>query len=146
MQITNVFLSMLAATTAVFGSPLTKREVKSMMAAGAAEWTIETFTRTCNAEDTSCDYSCVINTHTSNPTACKFTTTGSPASRASSNAMCGVYTITSGWSGQFGDDAGFTVFSITDQKLIIWPAYTDKQLINGKAVTPDQSYAPQYLP
>ncbi|KAK2013483.1 hypothetical protein LZ32DRAFT_259368 [Colletotrichum eremochloae] len=146
MQITNIFLSTLAAATAVIGSPVTKREVKSMMAAGAAEWTIESFVRTCNLENTSCDYSFTINTHTTDPTACKFTTTGSPASRAASYAKCGVYTVTSGWSGQFGEDAGFTTFSVTNQKLIIWPAYTDKQLVNGKVVSPDQSYAPQNLP
>ncbi|WYZ43287.1 hypothetical protein EsH8_VI_000986 [Colletotrichum jinshuiense] len=145
MQITNIFLSALAAATAVSGSPVAKREVKSMMAA-APEWTIEAFTRTCNAEDTSCDYSFNINTHTAATTACKFTTTGSPASRAASNAKCDAYTVTSGWSGQFGADAGFTTFSVTDQKLIVWPAYTDKQLVNGIAVNPDQSYAPQNLP
>ncbi|KAK2051349.1 hypothetical protein LY76DRAFT_651362 [Colletotrichum caudatum] len=146
MQIANVFLPMLAAAATVSGCPITKREVKSMMAAGAAEWTIEAFVRTCNAENTSCDYGFTINTYTTDPTVCKFTTTGSPASRAPSNAKCGVYTVTSGWSGQFGEDAGFTTFSVTDQKLIIWPAYTDKQLVNGKVVSPDQSYAPQILP
>ncbi|KAK1702204.1 hypothetical protein CaCOL14_011990 [Colletotrichum acutatum] len=146
MQITNLFLTALTAANAVSGSPVMKREVKSMMAAGVAEWTIEAFTRTCNAEDTSCDYSFNINTHIADPTACKFTTTGAPASRAASNAKCGAFTVTSGWSGQFGPDAGFTTFSVTDQKLIVWPAYTDKQLVNGQAVNPDQSYAPQNLP
>ncbi|KAK2027534.1 hypothetical protein LX32DRAFT_640817 [Colletotrichum zoysiae] len=139
MQITNIFLPMLAAATAVSGSPVSKREVKSMMAAGAAEWTIEAFVRTCNAENTSCDYGFIINTHTTDPTACKFTTTGSPASRAPSNAKCGVYTVTSGWSGQFGEDAGFTTFSVTDQKLIIWPAYTDKQLVNDPALNTENA-------
>ncbi|KAK1566220.1 uncharacterized protein LY79DRAFT_529212 [Colletotrichum navitas] len=146
MQITNIFLPVLAAATAVSGSPVAKREVKSMMASGVPEWTIETFIRTCNSKNTACDYSFTINTHMTGPTACKFTTTGSPASRAPSNAKCGAYTVTSGWSGQFGDDAGFTTFSVTDQKLIVWPAYTDKQLINGQVVSPDQSYAPQNLP
>ncbi|KAH0422593.1 small secreted protein [Colletotrichum kahawae] len=144
MQITNIFLSALAAA-AVSASPVEKRDSVSMMAA-VPEWTIEKFTRSCNAEDTSCDYSFSINTHTADATACAFTTTGSPASRAASNAKCGAYTVTSGWSGQFGPDAGFTTFSVTDQKLIVWPAYTDKQLVNGQAVNPDQSYAPQNLP
>lgn len=31
-------------------------------------------------------------------------------------------------------------------KLIVYPAYTDKQLTNGTVVTPDQSYTPQALP
>ncbi|GKT49670.1 uncharacterized protein ColSpa_09851 [Colletotrichum spaethianum] len=146
MQITNILFSALAAAAAVSGSPVAKREVKSMMAAGVVEWTIESFVRTCNAENTSCDYSFTIDTHITAPTACKFTTTGSPASRAASNAKCGAYTVTSGWSGQFGEDAGFTTFSVTDQKLIVWPAYTDKQLVNGQVVSPDQAYAPQNLP
>ncbi|TEA19135.1 hypothetical protein C8034_v010464 [Colletotrichum sidae] len=145
MQITNIVLSALATAAVVSASPVAKRETKSMMAA-APEWTIEGFTRTCNAQDTSCDYSFNINTHTAAVTPCKFTTAGSPASRAASNAKCGAYTVTSGWSGQFGPDAGFTTFSVTAQKLIVWPAYTDKQLVNGKAVSPDQSYAPQNLP
>ncbi|TDZ49802.1 hypothetical protein CTRI78_v007843 [Colletotrichum trifolii] len=86
MQITNIFLSALATAAAVSASPVAKRETKSMMAA-APEWTIEGFTRTCNAQDTSCDYSFNINTHTAAVTPCKFTTAGSPASRAASNAV-----------------------------------------------------------
>jgi hypothetical protein len=31
------------------------------------------------------------------------------------------------------------------KRLIVWPAYSDSELVNGKAVTPDKSYAPQTL-
>ena len=76
--------------------------------------------------------------------------TGSPASRqkAGGPGKCGAYTVTSGWSGQFGEGNGFTTLSVVDQakKLIVWPAYTDKQLAGGKVVKPDQAYAPTKLP
>ena len=61
---------------------------------------------------------------------------------------CGKYTISTGWSDQFGKDQGFTTLSVVnnDIKQIIWPAYTDKQLSGGKLVKPDQSYSPAKLP
>ena len=45
-------------------------------------------------------------------------------------------------------DQGFTTLSVVDSaaKTIVWPAYTDKQLVNNTVVTPDQSYTPQNLP
>ncbi|GKU14751.1 unnamed protein product [Fusarium langsethiae] len=60
---------------------------------------------------------------------------------------CGDYTVTSGWSGQFGPGNGFTTFSVVSSKRqIVWPAYTDKQVQGGKVVKPDQSYTPANLP
>ena len=122
-------------------------EAKSMMA-NVAEWTIEGMVRTCNSADTSCNWSFNIDTHTANPTACHYTVTGSPASQAPEKGVqCGVFTVTSGWSGQFGPGNGFTTLSVINYgaKLITWPAYTDKQLGNGAVVTPNQSYAPATL-
>ena len=133
-------LAILLAAAATAGA-------KSMMAS-VPEWTIEWMVRTCNGADTSCNWSFSIDTHTGNPTACQFTVTGSAASHAPANGVhCGVYTVSSGWSGQFGPGNGFTTLSVVDytQKLIVWPAYTDKQLANGVVVTPDQSYAPATL-
>lgn len=120
---------------------------KSMMAANTAEWTIEMFKRTCNANSTSCDYSYFIDTHTANATPCSYTIHGSPAENTDYNGIkCGSYTVSSGWSGQFGPGNGFSTLSVTDGTNIIYPAYSDRQLVNGTAVSPDQSYAPQALP
>jgi len=113
------------------------------------QWVIQGFTRTCNAADTSCTVSFAVNTQQSPATACSYTVTGSPASQASTNGItCGPYTISSGWSGQFGPGNGFTTWSVVDfsKRLIVWPAYNDRELVNGAAVTPDKSYAPQNLP
>lgn len=62
-------------------------------------------------------------------------------------AKCGTFTITSGWSGQFGADKGFTTVSVvSSKKQIVYPSYTDKQLAGGKVVKPDQKYSPASLP
>lgn len=120
---------------------------KSMVAAATPQWTIKSFVRTCNTANTSCKYSYTIDTHVGTPTPCTYTATGNPASRASyNNVKCGAYTISSSWSGQFGDGNGFQTLAVTNGKVIVYPAYTDKQLVNGKVVSPDQSYAPQNLP
>lgn len=137
-----------ALTASVIASPApAPADAKSMMA-NVPQWTIERMVRTCNAADTSCKWSFNIDTHTANPTPCQYTVTGKPASHASTNGVrCGVFTISSGWSGQFGPGNGFTTLSVVDytKKVIVWPAYTDKQLANGVVVRPDQSYAPVTL-
>jgi hypothetical protein len=60
--------------------------------------------------------------------------------------MCGSYTVTSGWSGQFGAGNGFTVLAVKDTtaNLIAYPSYTDNQLAGG-AVVADQAWATQPL-
>lgn len=71
---------------------------------------------------------------------------GSPANRESYTSIrCGKFTVSSAWSGQFGAGNGFTTLAVTDDESIVFPAYTDKQVVNGVAVSPDQSYAPQDL-
>ncbi|KAL3475958.1 hypothetical protein BJX99DRAFT_228649 [Aspergillus californicus] len=119
---------------------------KSMMA--NASWTITDLKRVCDSADTSCTWTFGINTG-SNATECTYVVNGSPASRANGGPSdCGAYTITSGWSGQFGADNGFTTLSVVEEasRQIVWPAYTDKQLANGTVVKPDQSYTPSILP
>ena len=140
MQFTS---SLLVATTAALS--VSAYPAKSMMAASASEWTIETFTRTCNSDNTTCDISFTIDTGSKTP--CSYSVNGSPATQQSySGQVCGAYTISSGWSDQFGVDHAFTTLSVTDQTNIIYPAYTDQQLVNGGAVSPDQSYQPAALP
>ncbi|PHH62102.1 hypothetical protein CDD81_7595 [Ophiocordyceps australis] len=124
----------------------------SMMAAGQ-EWTIEQLQRKCDNKDSVCDWTFSVNTHEPNvkPTACKLTVKGAGSTVASRSnggpVNCGPYTVTSGWSGHFGDGQGFTVLSVVDNKkhLIVWPGYTDKQVEGGEVVTPDQSYTPTSL-
>ena len=123
--------------------------VKSM--ATTDKWIIENMKRTCNSGDTSCAWSFTINAGGSR-TGCSYTVKkdgSTPASRSPNKGTdCGVYTVTSGWSGQFGPGNGFTTLSVVNnpKRLIAWPAYTDKQLVNGKVVKPDQSYPVQALP
>ncbi|KAK8088993.1 hypothetical protein PG997_003954 [Apiospora hydei] len=123
---------------------------KSMMASG--EWTIESLKRTCNADDTSCDWEFKINTNTPGVAvqACKVTAKGKPASQTDVKEpqWCGPYRVTTGWSDQFGKDNGFTTLAVVNEakKLIVYPAYQDKQLKNGVPVVPDQKYTPAALP
>ncbi|KAL2021730.1 hypothetical protein VTK56DRAFT_6673 [Thermocarpiscus australiensis] len=149
MHFNKVLLGLIAAASNVLAAPALNTRAQEVSAmADVPQWTVKSFTRTCNDADTSCTVSFGIDTHTAPVTNCQYTVTGAPASRTSTNGItCGPYTISSAWSGQFGDGNGFTTWSVTDwsQKLIIWPAYTDRELVNGQPVSPDKSYAPQTL-
>lgn len=120
---------------------------KSMMATGP-QWTLQNTKRVCNAEDTSCTWTFGIYPGSGDATACTYVVKGDTASQANGGPSdCEDYTITSGWSGQFGEGNGFTTLSVVNKaRQIVWPAYTDKQLEEGKVVKPDQSYAPVTLP
>ncbi|KAI1843280.1 hypothetical protein JX265_007755 [Neoarthrinium moseri] len=139
-------VSTLFAASALAAPAQPRAETKSMMA--AAEWTIESLKRTCDSGDTLCSWEFGINTGA--VTACSFSVSGSPASHTDlvSAATCGDFSVTTGWSDQFGADNGFTTLAVVDNvnRLIVYPAYTDKQLVNGVVVVPNQSYTPQALP
>lgn len=142
MQLTQLLLATLCAAPAVLAAPV------SMMA-NSPEWTIQSMKRVCAADDSSCTWTFGIYPGSGDATACKLVVTANTASQANGGpASCGDYTVTSGWSGQFGPGNGFTTLSVVNNKSrqIIWPAYTDKQLAGGNVVTPDQSYAPAALP
>lgn len=142
MQLRTILVSAMATLPCL----ATPTEI-SMMADASPQWTIQSFKRTCNSADTSCGYSYSINTHLAAAIPCSYTATGSPASQASyGNIRCGVYTISSSWSDQFGSGNGFQTLAVTDGKLIVYPAYRDTQLVNGQVVSPDQSYTPQNVP
>ena len=145
MQTIQLLLATLFAASAVIAAPVAS---KSMMASGS-EWTIESMKRVCNTNDTSCTWTFGINTGSGAATNCTLVVAATDASEANGGpATCGAFTVTSGWSGQFGQGNGFTTLAVVDNtnREIIWPAYTDVQLADGQVVTPDQSYAPAALP
>ncbi|KAG5921542.1 hypothetical protein E4U42_005799 [Claviceps africana] len=150
MHFTQTILAALVAATSALGAPAGAE--KSMMAAEMPNWTFEGVVRNCDAADNQCTVTFQINPKTSGRTPVSFVTNRNGATGASQNngaaQTFGDYTITSGWSGQFGPGNGFTTFAVADNKnrLITYPSYTDNQLANGKVVTPDQSYTPQALP
>lgn len=140
-------LSISGAFAAPAPEPAT--EVVNMMATAAPQWTIQSLKRPCNKANTQCDWSFSIYPGTGKAVACKYSVKGSKASeRSGGPANCGDYTVTSGWSGQFGPGNGFTTLSVVNNKSkkIVFPAYTDKQLAGGKTVKPDQKYTSQALP
>ncbi|KAK7907959.1 small secreted protein [Apiospora marii] len=149
MLYTSLFSTLFAAVALAAPAP-SPAASKSMMAAG--EWTIESLKRTCNADDTACDWEFGINTNTPGVAvqACKITAKGKPASQTDIKEpqWCGPYRITTGWSDQFGKDEGFTTLAVVDEgkRQIVYPAYQDKQLKNGVPVVPDQKYTPAALP
>lgn len=149
MHFNTAVLALLAAAGNTLAAPVLDARAEPVSAMAAVpQWIVKSFLRTCNAGETSCTISFGIDTQTSPVTNCSYTVTGTPASRASTSGItCGAYTISSGWSGQFGPENGFTTWSIVDwsKRLIVWPAYTDRELVNGVAVTPDKSYTPQTL-
>ncbi|OJI98055.1 hypothetical protein ASPVEDRAFT_37488 [Aspergillus versicolor CBS 583.65] len=141
--LTQAILAALACTPALAAPAKTK----SMMIK-ESEWTIESLKRECNDDDSKCTWTFGINPG-SGATDCTYEVEGSPASEANGGPVnCGPYTITSGWSDQFGPEEGFTTLSVVKEETreIVWPAYTDKQVDGGEVVVPDQSYTPQILP
>ncbi|KAI0104965.1 hypothetical protein GGR51DRAFT_520451 [Nemania sp. FL0031] len=135
MQFSTSAIAAILSASAVFAAP-----------AAIPNWTMTGLKRVCNAADTSCTWSFGINTNTGvAATPCSFTVTGSPASNGNLNAAkaCGTFSVTAGWSGQFGPGNGFTTLAVFNNanKQIAWPAYTDAELAGGKAVTPDKSWA-----
>ncbi|KAF4453651.1 small secreted protein [Fusarium austroafricanum] len=137
----------LIAATGVSAAPAA--DSVNMMAA-TPQWTIRDAKRYCRSDDSVCFWKFGVDTGNGKPTECKYEVKGPKASkaRAAGPFTCGDYTVTSGWSDQFGPNNGFTTLSVVSKskKQIIWPAYTDKQLAGGKIVKPDQSYAPASLP
>ncbi|KAJ5880784.1 uncharacterized protein N7473_011837 [Penicillium subrubescens] len=146
MQLSQLLLATILAAPAALAAPVASSV--SMMAA-SPEWTIQSMKRVCATNDSSCTWTFGIYPGSGDATACKLVVTANTASQANGGpSSCGDYTVTSGWSGQFGPGNGFTTLSVVNNKSrqIIWPAYTDKQLAGGNVVTPDQSYAPAALP
>ncbi|OAQ63997.1 hypothetical protein VFPPC_16144 [Pochonia chlamydosporia 170] len=150
MQLTQTIVAALFAASSVVAAPAPSE--KSMMTTGVPQWTIEGVKRVCDGADNQCNWTFKINPKIYSKTPVNFVTKRSGATPASQNngvaQNFGDYTITSGWSGQFGPGNGFTTLAVVDNKnrRITWPAYTDKQVAGGKVVSPDQSYAPQNLP
>lgn len=148
MQLTKTLVAAIFAASTAAAAPTDG--AKSMMASDP-QWTIENLKRVCAQDDSHCTWTFGINTHLpgAQTTACTHNVGGPGASHAnpSGASNCGDYTVTSGWSGQFGPGNGFSTLSVVDNKkrLITWPAYTDKQVEGGNVVKPDQSYAPTYL-
>ncbi|KAM0205196.1 hypothetical protein ACHAPA_007806 [Fusarium lateritium] len=145
MKFTAALIALVSASGAV-AAPAAADSV-SMMAA-TPQWTIQSLNRVCDKADTTCTWNFKINTGSGAATPCKYVVKAKGASKANGGpAKCGTFTITSGWSGQFGANAGFTTVSVvSNKKQIIYPSYTDKQLAGGKVVKPDQKYAPAALP
>lgn len=137
----------LSAALGVSAAPAA--ESVNMMAA-TPQWTIRDLKRYCRPDDSLCYWKFGIDTGNNKPYECRYNVEGPNASkkRSAGPSTCGDYTVTSGWSDQFGADQGFTTLSVVSnpKRQIIWPAYTDKQLAGGKIVKPDQSYSPASLP
>ncbi|KUI61580.1 hypothetical protein VP1G_08747 [Cytospora mali] len=121
------------------------------MTAREHKWKIRCMRRTCNHRDTECEWFFYIDTghHDRHPTECHFFVSGHSASRTDTQGhRCGHFTVSSGWSGQFGHGQGFTVLSVVDHvnNLIAWPGYTDKQLEACETVYPDLEFPVSCLP
>jgi hypothetical protein len=113
-----------------------------MVTPRASAWYFLNVSHACDAADTSCTWSFAIDTTDGSGKAvvpCSFTVKGSPASQTdlkAPGATCGPYTVTAGWSGQFGPGNGFTVLAVIDyaNNLRSYPSWPDSALTNGKVV------------
>jgi len=143
MQFTTTALALIAASASVMAAPLDARAVSGM--AAVPNWVIKSFTRTCNAADTACTVSFGIDTADGAAVrACKYKVKGAPASRTRVDPLaCGPYSVSSDWSGQFGEGNGFTTWAVSDwsKRRIAYPSYSDADVPNGTAITPDRSFA-----
>jgi hypothetical protein len=134
MQFTTTVLAAVLSATAMAAPAAT-------LQSRTPQWAIENLSRVCNSSFTFCEWSFGIN-----GTPCTLDVAGTNADEAVAGgpATCGPYTVTSGWSGQFGAGNGFTVLAVknTGANLISFPSYTDAQLAGG-AVVPTHSWATQ---
>lgn len=150
MRFTPIIAAGLAAPLAT-AAPTTRSDgAVSMMATAIPEWTIESANRACNADDSACVWSFGIQTNTGAASVpCSFTVNaadGKPASQTDAAGIaCGAFTVSEGWSSQFGIENAFTTLSVADfaSRLIAYPAYTDKELAGGAVVSPNRSYQAQ---
>ena len=143
------------------------------------EWTIKSLTRQCSADEQECVWRFVVGGRAGSTlgTACEHKLVGlvdgTPASRirGSGTSQCiytdtnnnqtnGAvndedekkynYTVTSGWSDQFGDapEQAFTTLSVVDYDagLLVYPSYTDAEVRDGTPVEPDRSFPVQLIP
>lgn len=159
---TSLFLAAMAVgapqglnETDINGYPQAQLDIYSPtkdMAAHERKWAMRSLRRTCNRRDTECEWFFYLDAddhHGRYPTRCRFFVRGPGASRTNTKGnQCGRFTVSSGWSGQFGPGNGFTVLSVVDpvEKLIAWPGYTDKQLEPCKTVRPDLEFPVSHLP
>ncbi|KHN95190.1 uncharacterized protein MAM_06901 [Metarhizium album ARSEF 1941] len=160
MQLAQTIVAALLAACSVTAAaaPAPRASTVKSMAAADKPLTIESVRRVCNKPDTECKWTFKINTDVDCQEACKTRTPvyfvvrasgGKPATQSNGAAQTfGNYTITSGWSGQFGPGKGFTTFAVVDNKrrLIAYPAYTDEEVDEAKLVKPDRAFPLQQLP
>lgn len=111
MQLSATFLVAFLGST-ILAAPVVRPA--SDVLATTKQWTLQSFTRTCNAADTSCKYSYTINSRDATLTICTYLVNVSKqASRASyNNIKCGNFSISSSWNGQFGTGNGFQTLAV----------------------------------
>ncbi|KAI0555862.1 surface protein 1 [Xylaria curta] len=143
MQLTSTILALFSTTATA----------ATLSTFASTEWTIQSLSRTIGTGDQSVTWKFGINTNETGVavTPCTYTVKAvAPAPATQSNGgpvKCGVFNITSGWSGQFGPGQGFTVISVVDysKKLIVYAGYTDNMVTNNTLVNPDLSFPVQTL-
>ena len=164
MHIAALAGTLLAITTGAQGA-----RAVSMATGDSEEWKIEGLARPCSADAAECVWRFAVfraagagGSRTACEHALRALPDGTPASRirGSGATLCVGqdddhggpynYTVTSGWSDQFGDDPdkAFTTLSVIDYDsgLLVYPSYTDAQVQDGKPVEPDRSYPVHLIP
>lgn len=172
MHIAALAGTLLAITTGAQGA-----RAVSMATGDSEEWKIEGLARPCSADAAECVWRFAVfraagagGSRTACEHALRALPDGTPASRirGSGATLCVAppsdseeegegkgpgpfnYTVTSGWSDEFGDspDKAFTTLSLIDydEGLISYPSYTDAQVRDGKPVEPDSSFPVRPIP
>ncbi|KAK8122903.1 hypothetical protein PG984_011573 [Apiospora sp. TS-2023a] len=101
------------------------------------QWTMRNVQRPCAQGNNYCVWNFDIDTGTPPTQHCSFKTPGPFASFG--GVKCGAFRIGVGYN----SEGHFTVLSVVEAGLIIYPGYTDQQLKGSHVVTPDQSYTPR---
>jgi hypothetical protein len=127
----------------------------ALYARAGPEWLITGLSRVCTPENTECTWTFGIQSNPADPasnTPCTHKTVAGPGYPASQHpgtgpSFCGPYTVTSGWSGQFGPNAGFTTLAVSNPSTasIAYPSYPDAAVAAG-TVVPDALTAVSPIP
>lgn len=119
------------------------------------QWTIESLQRRCTLQPRNeCVWTFRVNTHAEDvePTEVRYIVNGTddtlPSRAVGGPSDFGIFTVTSTWTDYFGIEDAWTTLSVIDYErgVLVYPAYTDKQLAGGPIVKPDQTYVPEAIP
>ncbi|KAI1341136.1 small secreted protein [Xylariaceae sp. FL0016] len=120
MQLHSTLIAALLSTTAL-AAPTVKSAI-----AKRSQWHIQNMTHACDPTDKSCEWDFDLDTGAEAVAHCTIAVNASPVRQPDFTLEpCKQFTVSAGWSGQFGPGNGFTTVADHRAGLIIFAGYSD---------------------